>query len=53
MSTSMAIESKRPLGALRWRWFIAFQLIKLAAKIYGFKVEFYRSEEPHDRLSNR
>ena len=36
---------KRPLGFVRWRWFFAFLLIKLAAKIYPFHFQLYRTEE--------
>ena len=39
---------KRPLGSVRWRWFFAFHLIKLAAKIYPFHFQLYRTEELKD-----
>jgi hypothetical protein len=51
MSTTMAVIARRPGN--RWRWLAAYWLIKLAARIYQFDLEFYRTEEPQDRMSNR
>lgn len=43
---TMAIEAEVPKRWQRWRWFFAYHLIKLAARIYGFKVEFFRPPRP-------
>lgn len=45
---TMEVIVKKPLGFMRWRWFIAFHLIKLAARFYPFHFQFYRTEELQD-----
>lgn len=53
MQVGMAVEAKRPKDpASGWRWFCAYHLIKLAARFYPFKVEFFRTEEWQDRLEH-
>lgn len=44
----MEIVVKRPVAFGRWRWLVCFWLIKLAAYIYPFKLQFYRDNEWYD-----
>ena len=48
---TVEVVVKRPLGMARWRWFIAFSLIKLAARFYPFHFQLYRTEELQDHVS--
>lgn len=48
---TIEVVVKRPLGFARWRWFIAFNLIKLAARFYPFHFQLYRTEELSDRVN--
>jgi hypothetical protein len=41
-----AVEVETPAPHRRWRWFICYALLKLAAKIYPFRIEFYRTKHP-------
>lgn len=40
---TIAVEVETPLPTSRWRWFICYTLLKLAARIYPFKLELYRT----------
>ncbi len=45
-SIGMEITVRRPRDSSGgWRWFLTFHLIKLAARIYPFKLSFYRERE--------
>jgi len=39
---------KRPKAESRWRWFVAYHLIKLAARFYPFQFQMYRTPEIQD-----
>lgn len=41
-----AIEIDTPAPHRRWRWFFCYALLKLAAKLYPFRIEFYRTRQP-------
>lgn len=42
----MAVEVARPRSpAARWRWLACWWCIKLAARFYPFRLEFYRQRE--------
>lgn len=43
---TMAVEIDPPPPHRRWRWFLAYHLLKLAARIYPFRVEFFRTRHP-------
>lgn len=40
---TIAVEVEPPSSPSRWRWFICYTLLKLAARIYPFKLELYRT----------
>lgn len=47
----LEVTSRRPRESFEgWRWFLCFWLIRLAARIYPFKLRFYREEEWIDRV---
>ena len=39
----MEIEIVKPVKWGRWRWLLCYWLIKLAARVYPFRVTFYRT----------
>src|SRR5580692_9631201 len=43
---TMAVEIDPPARYGRWRWLVTYWLLKLAARIYPFRVEFYRTRRP-------
>lgn len=45
---TMAVVADPPAPYRRWRFFLAWCLLKLAGRIYPFKVEFYRTDRPWD-----
>ena len=48
---TIEVVVKRPVGYARWRWLIAFHLIKLAARFYPFHFQLYRTEELQDHVN--
>lgn len=40
----LAVEVQRPKPLGRWRFFVFWLLIRLAAKVYPFKLEIYRAD---------
>ena len=38
----MEIEVEKPVAMGRWRWVLCYWLIKIAARVYPFKLQFYR-----------
>jgi len=45
---TMAVEVDPPVPYKRWRFFIFYQLVRLAAWFYPFKFEIYRTAQPSD-----
>lgn len=43
---TLAIEVDPPAPYRRWRYFLFYVLVKLAARIYPFKFEIYRTRHP-------
>lgn len=43
---TMAVEVDPPPEHSRWRFFVFYQLIRLACWFYPFKFEFYRTRQP-------
>ncbi len=43
---TLAVECDTPPPYKRWRYFVFYHLIKLAAWFYPFKFEIYRTREP-------
>lgn len=45
---TMAIEVAEPVHR-PWRWFLCYHLLKLAAWLYPFRIEFYRTRRPWEQ----
>lgn len=43
---TLAVEVDPPAPYRRWRYFIFWCLVRLAARVYPFKFEIYRTREP-------
>lgn len=50
VEVEVEVTVERPTGSARWRWFVAYHLIKLAGRFYPFHFQFYRTEEPKDNV---
>jgi hypothetical protein len=40
---TMAVEIETPPPHRRWRWFLSYLLLRLAARVYPFRLELYRT----------
>lgn len=47
----MEVVVKKPMAFGRWRWLLCWWLIRLAARVYPFELQFYRKEEYYDKAT--
>lgn len=46
---TLAVTVAPPSPLKRWRFFVFWLIIKLAARVYPFEFEIYRTERPWER----